>query len=51
MMIVNAHFTKYGPRGVPKGRVDVQKLVQGRTPCLSHKYRQHPLLVHGDIFD
>lgn len=32
--IVNAHFKTYGPKGVPNGFVDVQKLVHGRTPCL-----------------
>jgi len=34
MMRVKAHFKKYGPSGVPKGRVEVQNLVNGRTPCL-----------------
>lgn len=34
MMTVRNHFTKYGPRGVPKGRVEVQNAVKGRTPCL-----------------
>lgn len=32
--IVNAHFKAYGPKGVPNGFVEVQKLVHGRTPCL-----------------
>jgi hypothetical protein len=31
---VKVHLTKYGPSGVPKGRVDAQKRGQGRTPCL-----------------
>ncbi len=34
MRAVRAHFSQYGPRGVPKGRVDVQNLVNGSTPCL-----------------
>ena len=34
MRIVMAHLTKYGPSGVPKGRVDAQKRGKGRTPCL-----------------
>ena len=37
MMKVRTHFTKYGPRGVPKGFVETQKLVKGKTPCLVNK--------------
>lgn len=33
-MNVSTHFTKYGPKGVPKGFVETQKLVKGNTPCL-----------------
>lgn len=33
-MKVSTHLTKYGPRGVPKGFVETQKLVKGNTPCL-----------------
>lgn len=40
MRAVRAHFSQYGPSGVPKGRVDVQNLVNGSTPCLF-------TLVHG----
>lgn len=36
MITVRAHFKKYGPKGVPNGRVEVQNLVKGRTPCLPH---------------
>ena len=34
MRTVIAHLTRYGPNGVPKGRVDAQKGGKGRTPCL-----------------
>lgn len=34
MRIVSAHLTKYGPSGVPKGRVEAQKRGKGSTPCL-----------------
>lgn len=34
MMNVMAHFSRYGPMGVPKGFVDTQKVVKGKTPWL-----------------
>jgi hypothetical protein len=34
MRVVAAHFNQYGPNGVPNGRVEVQNLVNGSTPCL-----------------
>lgn len=33
MSTVMAHLSRYGPSGVPKGRVDTQNGVQGSTPC------------------
>ena len=39
MRIVMAHLMKYGPSGVPNGRVDAQKRGKGRTPCLLNKVR------------
>ena len=33
---VRIHLTKYGPKGVPNGRVDAQKRGYGSTPCLPH---------------
>lgn len=33
---VIAHMKRYGPRGVPNGFVEAQKLVNGKTPCLPH---------------
>ena len=29
-----AHLMRYGPNGVPNGRVDAQKRGKGRVPCL-----------------
>lgn len=34
--IVIQNWKMYGPRVVPKGLVDAQKLVNGNTPCLPH---------------
>jgi hypothetical protein len=34
MMMVTAKLSKQGPRGVPKGFVETQNSVNGRTPCL-----------------
>lgn len=34
MMIVTNHLMKYGPSGVPNGRVLTQNLGNGITPCL-----------------
>ena len=39
MRIVMAHLIRYGPSGVPNGRVDAQKRGKGRTPCLWTKFR------------
>ena len=44
---VRAQMTKYGPSGVPKGRVETQNLVQGNTPCLpaSLMRRESPMMT------
>lgn len=34
MINVIPHFKRYGPRGVPNGFVETQKVVKGNTPCL-----------------
>ena len=44
---VKAQMTKYGPNGVPKGRVETQNLVKGKTPCLpaSLMRRERPMMT------
>lgn len=58
MMNVSTHFTKYGPKGVPKGFVETQKFVKGNTPCLEvevsiflHQPKDHQLTFqsHGSF--
>ena len=34
MITVMAHWTRYGPNGVPNGLVEVQNLGHGSIPCL-----------------
>lgn len=60
MRTVMHHFRKYGPNGVPNGRVDTQNLGNGITPCLlsaslslcgsrKHSLRSLAYLAHSRI--
>lgn len=45
--MVRPQMTRYGPKGVPKGFVETQKVVQGRTPCRPHSLirRDMPIIT------
>lgn len=50
MMIVMNHLMKYGPSGVPNGRVLTQNLGNGITPCL-FRWFQYICPDKGDTID
>ena len=45
--MVRPQMTRYGPKGVPKGLVETQNVVQGRTPCRPHSLirRDMPIIT------